>query len=188
MNDGTVGTSDPRSARRRLLRGAFATPAVLALHSGSALAAASSLRCVKAQTPVYPSYADAPDVYLRVQLHALWESVPGASNVLGWYLSGSLVEAARFGYKKVLNSFLPSGQWMPVELLLNGQARLGLASSVAPSPAERFTLGPKWVALRVLPTKTGGSVEIIGVVDGTTLGSAVTGSCWSSFAVVGAGL
>jgi len=34
------------NARRKLIRGAFALPAVVAVHSGSALAATSSLRCL----------------------------------------------------------------------------------------------------------------------------------------------
>lgn len=177
------------SARRRLLRGSFAMPAVAALHSGSAWAAASNLQCVQQQaaSPIYPLAASAADLYLRVQLYQLWNGVPNASTstMLGWYLSGSSVEAARFGDRKVTNALLGAGLWKRVTLG-NGLARLAADTLyAAPGTPDRLVLGPSWVALRVLPVRDRGwRVDIIGVVDGTTAGTAVSGSCWTSFAVM----
>ncbi len=179
------------SARRRLLRGTFAVPAVAALHSGSALAASSSLQCVQNQaaTPIYPVAVGAPDMYLRVQLYQL-VSAPGSSTVLGWYLSGNTVEAARFRERKITNALLGIGRWKRVNLDSGGLAKLATETLYAPPPGH-LALGPRWVALRVMPVRNGrgGSggggwhIDIIGVVDGTSVGTAVTGSCWTSFAV-----
>jgi hypothetical protein len=177
------------SARRRLLRGTFAMPAVAALHSGSAWAASSSLQCVQQQaaSPIYPLAANASDMYLRVQLYQLWSGVPNVSGstMLGWYLSGNSVEAARFGDRKVNNALLSAGLWKRVQMT-NGLARLAPETLyAAPGTPDRLVLGPSWVALRVLPVRQHGwRVDIIGIVDGTTAGTAVTGSCWTSFAVM----
>jgi hypothetical protein len=174
------------SARRRLLRGTFAVPAVAVLHSGSALAASSSLQCVQNQaaSPIFPPATNARDLYLRVQLFQLWSGVPGSSTSEGWYLSGNTVEAARFGESRITNALLARGLWKRVHL------NYGLASLdaqtlyTAPAPSDRLVLGPLWVALRVNPVRDRGwRIEIIGIVDGTTVGTAVTGSCWTSFAV-----
>jgi hypothetical protein len=181
--DRTDGNLGIISARRRLLRGTFAVPAVAALHSGSALAASSSLQCVQNQaaSPIFPVAVGAPDMYLRVQLYQLL-SAPGSSTVLGWYLSGSTVEAARFGERRITNALLSAGRWKKVNLE-NGLAKLAPETLYAPPPGH-CVLGPRWVALRVLPVRDRGwRIEIVGVVDGTTMGTAVTGSCWTSFSV-----
>lgn len=180
-SDGNLGMV---SARRRLLWGTFAVPAVAALHCGSALAASSSLQCVQNQaaTPIYPAASNAPDLYLRVQLYQLWSGAPGSSTSLGWYLSGNTVEAARLGERRITNALLSPGLWKRVNLE-NGLAKLAPEALYAP-PSGQCVLGPRWVALRVLPVRDRGwRIEIVGVVDGTSTGTAVTGSCWTSFAV-----
>lgn len=174
------------SARRRLIRGTFAAPAVLALHSGSVFAAASSLRCVNAQAanPIYPGYVGGADAYVRVQLYAVYESATSPT-VLAWYLSGSSVDAARFDRgNKITNRLLMPSKWQQVELNPPNAKLVGLPLDVAPgSMTTPLKLGPTYVALRVAPQSTGGEVDIIGLVDGTTTGTAVTGSCWTSFAI-----
>ncbi len=176
------------SARRRLLRGTFAVPAVIALHSGSALAASSSLQCVQQQaaSPVFPGHTIAPDLYVRVQLYQLWQGIPNASNMLGWFLSGSAVEAVRLGSDDVANSLLRPGSWKKVDLLPGNLVSLSPRPlHSAPGTSDRLVLGPCWVALRVVPVRDSGwRVEIVGVVDGTSVGTAVTGSCWTSIAVL----
>jgi hypothetical protein len=106
--------------------------------------------------------------------------------MLGWYLSGSSVDAARLGSDQVRNSLLRPGSWKQVELLPGNL--VSLSSRLLHSPpgtADRLVLGPCWVALRVVPVRHHGwHVEIVGVVDGTSVGTAVTGSCWTSFAVM----
>jgi hypothetical protein len=168
------------SARRRLVRGVFSAPAVLALHSGSALAASSNLRCVQNQAasmdPV--GAVDGVDQYVRVQLHVQKDA---SDNILAYYLSGSLVDNVRFGYRKVIIAPALPGvdQWKLVTVADNGGVALGqdvvLSQPPSTSPAS------KWVALRFAPRKTGGYVDVVGIIDGTGDGSAVTGSCWSSF-------
>jgi hypothetical protein len=174
------------SARRRLIRGTFSAPAVLTLHSGSAMAAASNLQCLKAQiaNPVYPGYTDGMDTYVRVQLH----TAPDASGVQHWYLSGSAITTVATIINKVtvnVTAFQPpltTGQWREVTLLATGKVTLG--PLIEQEPAS-IVLGSKYLALRMTYTKgTKGIVyvDIVGVVDGVETGSAVTGSCWSSFA------
>ncbi|NJN00401.1 MAG: hypothetical protein HC793_01700 [Aquincola sp.] len=179
------GSHEVLSARRRLLRGSFAVPAVVALHSGSALAASSNLRCVQQQaaSPRYPGYTNAPDLYVRVRLHELWQGAPETSARLGWYLSGNAVEFLRYGDRQVTNALLAPGRWKQVELQ-GAYARLSATTLFTRPGALGNTLreGPCWVALRVLPVRN--RVEIVGVVDGTSTGTAVTGSCWTSFAVM----
>jgi hypothetical protein len=140
-----------------------------------------------AASPVFPPASNAADMYLRVQLFQLWDGVPNASGsqMRGWYLSGTSVEAARFGDRKVTNALLSTGLWRRVHLA-NGLARLDQNTLyAAPGTPDRLVLGPRWVALRVLPVRERGwRVDIIGIVDGTTAGTAVTGSCWTSFAVM----
>jgi hypothetical protein len=175
--------SDPppySSARRRLVRGAFGVPAALALHNGSALAAASNLRCVRAAADAAladpPGHTDAPDQFVRVQLYAQTDV---GGNVVAWYLSGASVEAVLFGYRKATNAFLGAGRWLQVVLQSGGGATLG--STVLYAQPASTALGPKWIALRFMPRDNGGYVDVVGVIDGSTSGSAVTGSCWSSF-------
>lgn len=188
--DGSATSNELGSARRRLIGGVFAAPAVLALHSGSALAASSNLRCVNNQnlSPASPYVSDTADLWVRVQLYALWEAGPGTT-VVDWYLAGSSVEAMRFGASKAVNAFLSSGNWKKVSFPSTGFATVSAETWTAPpapvSP-QTFGPGPKWVALRFNPS-SGNRVEIIGVVDGSATGTAVTGSCWSSFTGVAIG-
>jgi hypothetical protein len=172
------------SARRRLIRGAFSAPAVLTLYSGSAMAASSNLNCLKAQiaNPVYPGYSDGADTYVRVQLH----TAPDASGVPRWYLSGSAITTIATIINKVtvaVTNFQPpltTGQWREVTLQSTGG--LVTLGPLIEQPAN-ISQGSKYLALRMNYTKgTKGMVyvDIVGVVDGNTLGSAVTGSCWTS--------
>ena len=67
-------------ARRRLLRGTFAAPAVMTLCSASALAAASNRRCIANQVGYadsalkYPPASASTDTWIRVQLWTLSQS------------------------------------------------------------------------------------------------------------------
>jgi hypothetical protein len=163
-----------------LIRGTFAAPAVLALHSGSALAASSNLRCVKtavdSMAPDPLGHTDAPDQYVRVQLYVQTGTL---GEVVDWYLSGAVVQNVCFGYRKAYNAFLPSGQWRKVVLQSGGGATLD--STLLYAQPASTALGPKWLALRFNPRQTGGYVDIVGIIDGNSTGAAVTGSCWSSF-------
>lgn len=73
MNETRPSTESHNSARRRLVRGSFALPTVLAVHNGSALAARSNqFRCVindvaARQAPAVLTIADPNDKWMRVQ-------------------------------------------------------------------------------------------------------------------------
>lgn len=71
MQSPNQATSIKAVARRRLLRGSFSLPAVLAVHNGSALAARSNqFRCIANQTPVgggaAPGLTDTTANWVRV--------------------------------------------------------------------------------------------------------------------------
>jgi hypothetical protein len=76
MSAPTRTPQEPSTARRRLLRGAFAVPAVMTVHSGSALANSSNdpLRCLTNTDPV-PGVTDSAfspdDSFKRVELGRL---------------------------------------------------------------------------------------------------------------------
>jgi hypothetical protein len=93
------------------------------------------------------------------------------------------VEFLRYGDRQVVNALLAPGRWKQVDLQ-GAYARLSPTTLYARPGALGNTLreGPCWVALRVVPNRN--RVEIVGVVDGTSTGTAVTGSCWTSFAVM----
>lgn len=162
------------SARRRLLRGSFAAPAVLALHSGNVLAAASNLRCLANGSQPIP-VVDAADTIMRVRLYKV-----GNAKL---YLNGADVYgvvSSTGGRVGVDGTFLSSSSvWREVTIGLNGTVTLGAPVTSVPGGA---TQGDKYIALRFAPGSTI-PVEIIGVVDGTsTVGSAASFNCWSSFA------
>lgn len=83
-------------ARRRLLRGSFSVPAVLAVHNGSALAARSNqFRCVLNQTPAaggaYPGLNDTSLDWVRVLRYRSGNN----SNQYRWWVSvGDLTNTA----------------------------------------------------------------------------------------------
>jgi len=189
-----VEPSDPptetvRSARRRLVRGAFAAPAVLALYSGSAVAMASSLRCVNNQvrnSPVrHVELSDGRDRYVRVQL---WSLKPLRSTVTPdkyrWYLSGDdFVDLATLS-PRISNSFLVRNQWRRFDSTATAPDLVvgnPLLSRPVWSSEDNgvLTRDGQWVAVRIFADRQG--VDILGVIDGSLDGSAVSGLCWASF-------
>ncbi len=183
QGDQIVITGDEKhevvSARRRLVRGTFVAPAVLALHSGSALAVASNLRCLANETtqpsPIVSS--NTADSFIRVELYC-------KSNQTKWYLDGSSVYdfASRSGRGSVNTTFLSSRSvWREVTFGSGGTVQLGATLDSKPGGVG---LGRKYIALRFAPGATASSPpQIVGVVDGTTqVGSAVSFNCWMSAA------
>jgi hypothetical protein len=162
--------------------GAVAAPAVLTLHTGHATAMASNLRCMNNQVdnPVAPfALASPSDSYVRVRLWSLRPNA-GASDVR-WYLRGADIDAlALFGGAG--NRFLRTGEWKRFDVPVTG------TDHGAESTQPRWSTGKAgawaqdglWVAIRFTADFMG--ADIIGVVGAGTGGSAVSGSCWSSFA------
>jgi hypothetical protein len=167
-NRGVVG------ARRRLIRGTFAAPAVLALHSGSAMAMTSNLRCVYNQVST-GSLSSSGNV-VRTQLYGL----SNGGGQTRWYLSGSDIDGLRMGKSSVYNKFLSAGQWQQFDPAtaklvgspLNYKPTWG-SGSLPTNPNGSY------VAIRIDASDT--EAGIVGVIDGNTPGSTVAGTCWASF-------
>jgi hypothetical protein len=163
------------SARRRLIRGAFAAPAALQLYSGGALANASSVRCVANQVayPEFPAATTAPDVWVRVRL---W-TVGADANLSAW-VSGSDVIALVNGLS--LYSYLPSAQWQCFAAGNGSGYTVGQLLSTPPTkPGSSLAQNGSYVAVRV--DSTGKIIGVVGLGGGG--GSAVRlATCWASFA------
>ncbi len=189
-DDGAVGVDRPATsdvggqtvtARRRLLGGALAAPAVLALHSGSALANTSANCVQKAlKDPLYPSATSSADTWVRVQLYALKASA--SSSQVKWYISGSSLSAIGLGSPIVENNYLAPNTWLQFDPTATPPTTVPPVLTDqpvwAPGNPGVFGLGPLWVAVRFDASSMG--VSIIGVVDGTASGTAVAGTCWAS--------
>ena len=154
-----------QAARRKLVRGVFAAPALMTVCSGSALASQSSIRClarhVSDNTNVMPKVGSL-DNWTRVQLH---KAADGK-----FYVSGSHV-ASVF---TTSNSVYPAvGTWLQI----NGTAGtpVGSPSTVMPAGSTLTYATPQYVVVRF---DTAGNVTGVGKA-GT--GSNVGASCWNSF-------
>ena len=110
------------SARRRLVRGAFAAPAALTLMSGSAFAA-TSLSCVARQltNPVQPTPDPATtangggDNYIRVQLQQKFTGAPSPATQSTW-VSGADLLLAPVPPAVASGSFLGTNNWCATQL------------------------------------------------------------------------
>ena len=149
------------SARRRLIRGAFAAPAVLTLYSGSAVAAQSVLCSAKQNNnPVKPVPDVLPspnDGYVRYQL---WALVNESGNVIGnkYYIQGS-----DFGSMHVAVGFRPAtNEWQEFDIATNTAANTYLLRKPS-SGTNEFKQVPQYAILRI-----DSSGAIVGVGDGTS--------------------
>jgi hypothetical protein len=167
-------------ARRKLLRGTFAAPAVLTLYSGGARAASSIATClVKTNTnPITTGLGltTADDMLLRVRLWGLVNG--GGNNVSTYYIRGAdLVDLQRNG----LAPFLTSTQYQKFAVTTTASTTnrlVGSPTGTRPSQAGRtFQATNQYAVLRV---NSAGQVVGAGL---TGSGSAVGDSCWNSFAI-----
>jgi hypothetical protein len=167
------------NARRRLMRGAFAAPAVMTVWSGAALAASSSnLRCLTNQIakPVFPGVTTAPDSsypsYPRVQLAELRPN--GANAVSTFYVNGATVATL----KKSPSYTLTTGKWQVFYLAsntdVNGPILTDQPTGNGGSSSYIANSG-KYAVLRF-----DANGDVVGVGAGPTGTSAVAASCWSS--------
>jgi len=165
------------SARRKLIRGAFSLPAVLAVHNGSALAASSNkMRCaVNALTnPLYPiSNVDSAgfDSWMRVQRYKRnSDQVPFVRmteiNAMALALGG--IDVA------IIATLTQSIQWSNGDIL-------------SPDAKDLVQDGNNQVALRFDANGLDGTIRIVGIVTGAQSGgialsgtNAITTSCWTS--------
>ena len=149
------------NARRRLIRGAFAAPAIMTVCSGSALANSSSLRCVANQVnaPAAPGVTSATDSWVRVQL---WTQ--GTST--NYFVSGADVVALK---PASTTAYISATAWQSFDIGNNTAGAIGGTSS-----GKQRSNPAKWAAIRVEA-----SGNIVGVGAGS--GTAIAGTCWTSF-------
>ncbi len=163
------------SARRRLVRAAFAAPAVLQLYSGAALASASSARCVANQVayPQLPTATTVPDVWVRVRLWTL-----GSGGNLSAWVRGSDVTALVNGLS--LYSYIQSAQWQCFVAGNGSGFSVGQMLSTPPTKSgASLAQNGSYVAVRV--DSTGKIIGVVGLAGSG--GSAVRlATCWASFA------
>jgi hypothetical protein len=173
VNENMKDRTSRATARRRLIRGAFAAPAVLTLYSGTA-AAAQSILCSAKQnsspvTPVPGVLTSLSDGYVRYQLWGLVSNT-NATTVLRYYVKG-----ADFASMSRPATFRPtSTEWQEFDISSNS-AIAGAYTSTEPAETG-YTLQKvaQYVVLRI-----DGSGAVVGVGDGTD-GSALGNSCWCS--------
>lgn len=154
------------NARRRLIRGAFAAPAIMTVCSGSALAGSSSLRCVahQANTPVTVlSLPDSSTVgWMRVQLYT-----QGSGST--YYVKGSAIVALKA--PGTSTAYMGLSDWQPFNI---NNSTAGTVNSASPSNPQ-LSSPAKYAAIRV---DAGGNIVGVGATGG---GTAIAGTCWTSF-------
>lgn len=175
---------DTRSARRRLIRGAFAAPAALTLYSGRAFARAS-MSCVAKQvanppTPL-PTAFPGPDKWVRVQLWTVGKDkklstwVKGA-DVVALTSRTATTGAAVFSVAAT-RPYLSSDAWQCFTAGENSDYRVDQRLTSPPTSSNTTLLqNGAHVAVRV-----DADGNIIGVVGIGTDGSTVANTCWASF-------
>ncbi|KPF54543.1 hypothetical protein D621_09375 [beta proteobacterium AAP51] len=156
-----------QAARRQLVRGAFAAPALLTVYSGSALANASAKRCLVNQTntPRMEPVATAADNFVRIQLHQT-----GTSTNPTYWVSGATINNLKRNSTTV---FIESTKWQQFDVTNN--RLVGSAIDMASTPA--LSSNPqRWAAVRF---NAAGSVRGVGVASATGE-SALANTCWNS--------
>ena len=164
--------SPQQAARRKLVRGAFAVPAVMTVVSGSAFATTSSMRCLANQVSNSPTTkgvaagtinGPAPaDGWVRVEL---WKSSDGTKH----YVRGSDLNSY---FQRPTNSvYLTTSEWQEFNVA-NNTLGAKVAAPMGASASGQFA------SVRF---DTTGSVVGLGGT-GTADSSALPSTCWSSFA------
>lgn len=156
-------------ARRRLLRGSFATPAVLTLHSGGVLAASSN-RCALTQfTPEEIAVTSADDNLLRFNLWGLVQNNdPTKVHKSKYYVPVSV------SYLAQPPANPDSTRWYEFNVSTN-QASTTAVNAPSKTDWTFKPTGLKYAVLRVNP-----DTGVVVGVGGTGPGVVVSDSCASS--------
>lgn len=176
MNEKPDDQSRALSARRRLLRGGFAVPAVMTLASGSTLAA-TSLTCVqKLNQPGMTKTAGAsPDgaVWIRVPV---WQKLKDFNQYTRFVSGSDIASILPPG-----GNYLPVGSWQCIQItgdtlgfVLGNLYTTSEATSV--SSLTMTKVNNLYVAVRIDATG-----KVVGVEPYSTASSAMSTSCWTSF-------
>ena len=147
------------NARRRLIRGAFAAPAIMTVCSGRVFAA-SNLNCIVKQT-TFPGVTTSlnADTFKRTQVYKIGSKF----YVLGLNIVNDVGDKA--------SGYITTGQVHEFFVATNQTAAgLPITAPSGTAQAQQY-----WAALRF-----DASGRVVGV--GSGVGYGVTGSCWGSFA------
>lgn len=161
-----------QAARRKLLRGAFAAPAVLTLHSGSALATGSSLRCLQYQANTVPTTkpTGGMDAFVRVPVY------PMTTNPNRYFIKGSDVFGKWVTGRHKTTWGIASTQYQEFNPAATGTTAnklIGSPVSIDPGLSSTVT---QYASLRF---DANGNIMGIGTSGS---GSAMPGTCWLSAA------
>jgi hypothetical protein len=154
VNDQTQNPDNKVSARRRLIRGAFAAPAALTLYSGS-VAARSINNCVTRQTGATPAPTPGPtgtaDTWIRVRLQKFTGKYSGAalSNRYSRWIRGSDVVALQAAGTN--SPYLSNSQW---QLYDRGTTNITKCDSTF-NPASAYAGQAVGTILSTQPTEAG---------------------------------
>ena len=174
MTDKDLDIKPQGNARRKLLRGAFAAPAVLTVYSGGASAVSVSHCLVNANVSPLTSgigASNADDLLFRYQL---WGLVNSIGREYSYWIRGSeltgLIHAAQ-------QPFLSASQYQQFDVIGSNGLVAGSVTVVQPTRSGyTFQRVSKYVVLRV--NNTGAVVS----AGSTGSGAPVSDSCWNSFA------
>lgn len=170
MSNPSNANDAKRMARRRLLRGAYAVPAVLTVHTGSALAGSSSLACFgRLPTGVDVGVADS---FWRVQRYSC-------------QVSGVTTKVVKAADIKTLCDTKSAGtidtSWCTGKTWI----RVSDGATCTPGTTPTNEGSSKQVAIRISNVGTTTPVwKVTGVSPSTGLtgsGKVMAQSCWSSF-------
>lgn len=164
MNSPAESPKPHQAARRKLVRGVFAAPAIMTVCSGNAFANTSNLRCLARNvtdvTNATPKVGGL-DTWTRVQMH---------QSGTAYYVSGSHVRNVFVNSNSV---YPAAGSWLQIDGTTG--AAMGSVTTTSPSNPILNYDNPKYVILRF-----DGSGNVTGV--GTAgAGVNVGASCWNSF-------
>ena len=168
MNSPVESPKPNQAARRKLVRGVFAAPAIMTVCSGNAFANTSNLRClarnVNVNTNATPKVGGL-DTWTRVQLYQSGSGLSATYHVSGTHVRSVFTQS---------NSVYPAvGSWLQIDGTTG--APIGSATTTTPSNPILNYSNPKYVVVRF---DGAGNVTGVGTAGG---GANVGASCWNSF-------
>ena len=176
MTDKSPDIQPHGKARRKLLRGTFAAPAVLTVYSGGAAATSVSHCLVNANASPTTSgvgVTSADDLLFRYQLWALVHNGHTADVLSYWVRGSDLTVFIRASQPP----FLQSSQFQQFDTTANALLSATVTTTQPSDPGSTFQRVSKYVVLRV--NSTGALVS----AGGSGSGAPVSDSCWNSFAL-----
>ena len=183
MNDVSTIPTRKGLARRRLVRGIFATPVVLPLCSGAQVAVASNRRCIKNESELgeTPGGIDSPvpgDTWVRVRLWTLSTKTTSGTSIDSTWVKGKDVENLLSTQPAGVRHYLQGSKWQCFTAADGSQYKVDDKLPTGKPNRDDYELkhNGAYVAIRV--DANGNILGVVGVGSG---GGAVHQSCWTSF-------